>query len=243
MQKSTPKRAFLLCLPSIDKGRHGFDGQKCAHTASSPLTIRQVFSAGLFLSGHWPLPAHRVGRSFPAARRQRNPQGRGRDGPRRADVSLVIEAAARRGTARPRPGSGRQDTHQAPGQPPHHPRDAAATDPPKQNQGGGGPRSAAHRRRKSDVAPARPGPRQPPGRRDGATHAAVGGRSTATEKHTPSTPKHHASEEATKGGSRRIPLCVRPFITGWCGEWSFVLPAKNMHTHQPPEKGIRFNPP
>ena len=28
-------------VPSIDKGRHGFDGQKCAHTASSPLTIRQ----------------------------------------------------------------------------------------------------------------------------------------------------------------------------------------------------------
>ena len=28
-------------LPSIDKGRHGFDGQKCPHTASSPLRIRQ----------------------------------------------------------------------------------------------------------------------------------------------------------------------------------------------------------
>ena len=31
----------LLPIPSVDKGRHGFDGQKYAHTASSPLTIRQ----------------------------------------------------------------------------------------------------------------------------------------------------------------------------------------------------------
>lgn len=106
----------------------------------------------------------------------------------------------------PAPKTEARHPHQAPGQPPHHPRDAAATDPPKQNQGGGGPRSAAHRRRKSDVAPARQGHRQPPGRRDGATHAAAGGRSTATEKHTPGTPKHHANEEATKGGSRRIHL-------------------------------------
>ena len=28
-------------VPSLDKGRHGFDGQKWAHTSSSPLTIRQ----------------------------------------------------------------------------------------------------------------------------------------------------------------------------------------------------------
>jgi hypothetical protein len=39
-------------VPSIDKGRHGFDGQKCAHTASSTLEIQQVFPAGLSLSGH-----------------------------------------------------------------------------------------------------------------------------------------------------------------------------------------------
>ena len=37
-------------IPSVDKDRHGFDGQKYAHTASSPLTIRQVFSSGLSLS-------------------------------------------------------------------------------------------------------------------------------------------------------------------------------------------------
>ena len=37
-------------LPSINKGRHGFDGQKCPHTASSPLRIRH-FPAGLSLSG------------------------------------------------------------------------------------------------------------------------------------------------------------------------------------------------
>ena len=47
----------LVRLPSVDKGRHGFDGQKCAHTASSPLAIRQVFPAGLFLSGHISAPA------------------------------------------------------------------------------------------------------------------------------------------------------------------------------------------
>ena len=47
---------LLIFLPSLDKGRHGFGGQKCAHTASSPLTIRQVFSAGLFSSGHISAP-------------------------------------------------------------------------------------------------------------------------------------------------------------------------------------------
>ena len=49
-------RGFCKTIPSINKGRHGFDGQKCAHTASSPLKIRQVFSAGLFLSGHISAP-------------------------------------------------------------------------------------------------------------------------------------------------------------------------------------------
>ena len=39
-------------IPSVNKGKLGFDGQKCAHTASSPLEIRQVFPAGLSLSGH-----------------------------------------------------------------------------------------------------------------------------------------------------------------------------------------------
>ncbi|WP_337593958.1 hypothetical protein [Vescimonas sp.] len=45
---------FSVCttIPSIDKGRHGFDGQKCAHTASRPLEIRQVFPAGLSLPEH-----------------------------------------------------------------------------------------------------------------------------------------------------------------------------------------------
>ena len=43
---------YCRILPSVDKGRHGFDGQKYAHTASSPLEIRQVFPAGLSLSGH-----------------------------------------------------------------------------------------------------------------------------------------------------------------------------------------------
>ena len=36
--------SFLrLLLPSINKSSHGFDGQKCAHTASSPLAIRQYY--------------------------------------------------------------------------------------------------------------------------------------------------------------------------------------------------------
>ena len=35
---------ITIVVPSLDKGRHGFDGQKCAHTASSPLTIRQVWT-------------------------------------------------------------------------------------------------------------------------------------------------------------------------------------------------------
>ena len=49
--------SFLrLLLPSINKSSHGFDGQKCAHTASSPLAIRQVFPAGLFLSGRISAP-------------------------------------------------------------------------------------------------------------------------------------------------------------------------------------------
>ena len=43
---------FASFIPSVDKGSHGFDGQKYAHTASSPLEIRQVFPAGLSLSGH-----------------------------------------------------------------------------------------------------------------------------------------------------------------------------------------------
>ena len=44
-------------LPSVDKDRHGFDGQKYAHTTSSPLTIRQVFSSGLSLSVRISAPA------------------------------------------------------------------------------------------------------------------------------------------------------------------------------------------
>lgn len=37
-------------LPSMNEGKHGFDGQKFAHTASSPLAIRRVCPAGLSLS-------------------------------------------------------------------------------------------------------------------------------------------------------------------------------------------------
>ncbi len=53
---------YCRIIPSVNKGRHGFDGQKCAHTASSPLEIRQVFPAGLSLSGHISAPQRRAGR-------------------------------------------------------------------------------------------------------------------------------------------------------------------------------------
>ena len=32
---------YAILVPSLGKGKHGFDGRKCAHTSSSPLTIRQ----------------------------------------------------------------------------------------------------------------------------------------------------------------------------------------------------------
>ena len=42
---------IMVYLPSMNKGKHGFAGQKSAHTASILLTIRKVCSAGLSLSG------------------------------------------------------------------------------------------------------------------------------------------------------------------------------------------------
>ncbi len=46
-----------ICIPSVDKGKHGFGGQKCAHTSSKSLTIRQVFSAAFSSSGHISAPS------------------------------------------------------------------------------------------------------------------------------------------------------------------------------------------
>lgn len=48
---------IMVYLPSMNKGKHGFAGQKSAHTASIPLTIRKVCSAGLSLSGCISAPA------------------------------------------------------------------------------------------------------------------------------------------------------------------------------------------
>ena len=46
-----PGSGWPTCfLPPMDEGKRGFDGQKFAHTASSPLTIWQVCPAGLSLS-------------------------------------------------------------------------------------------------------------------------------------------------------------------------------------------------
>ena len=46
-----------ICIPSVDKGKHGFGGQKCAHTSSKSLTIQQVFSAAFSSSGHISAPS------------------------------------------------------------------------------------------------------------------------------------------------------------------------------------------
>jgi len=48
---------IMVYLPSMNKGKHGFAGQKSAHTASILLTIRKVCSAGLSLSGRISAPA------------------------------------------------------------------------------------------------------------------------------------------------------------------------------------------
>ena len=47
----------LASLVSVDKGKHGFGGQKCAHTSSKSLTIQQVFSAAFSSSGHISAPS------------------------------------------------------------------------------------------------------------------------------------------------------------------------------------------
>ena len=35
------RKYYVEGLVSVDKGKHGFDGQKCAHTSSKSLTIQQ----------------------------------------------------------------------------------------------------------------------------------------------------------------------------------------------------------
>lgn len=119
------------------------------------------------------LPAHRVGRSFPARRSGRNTQGRGRDGPRRADVSPGIEAAARRGTARPRPKGGSQA-------PP--PGTRPTTAPPQGRRRHRPPETKPGRRRPTQRRPPAaqircgPGPPRPPTttRQAGRGHACGG---------------------------------------------------------------------
>ena len=57
-----------ICIPSVDKGKHGFGGQKCAHTSSKSLTIRGSILGGLFIV--WPhfcsvkTAAHLTGMDF-----------------------------------------------------------------------------------------------------------------------------------------------------------------------------------
>ena len=40
-----------MCIPSIDKDTHGFDGQKNVHTSSKTLKIHKVFPAAFSSSG------------------------------------------------------------------------------------------------------------------------------------------------------------------------------------------------
>ena len=51
------RKYYVEGLVSVDKGKHGFDGQKCAHTSSKSLTIQQVFSAAFSSSGHISAPS------------------------------------------------------------------------------------------------------------------------------------------------------------------------------------------
>ena len=51
------KEKAIRKLPSINKGRHGFDGQKCPPYCVKPLENTAVFPAGLSLSGHISAPA------------------------------------------------------------------------------------------------------------------------------------------------------------------------------------------
>ncbi|MDY6096376.1 MAG: hypothetical protein SPI26_09140, partial [Oscillospiraceae bacterium] len=48
---------YNITLASLEKGIYGFDGQKNAHSASKPLTIQQVFSAGFSLPERFSAPA------------------------------------------------------------------------------------------------------------------------------------------------------------------------------------------
>ena len=41
----------------MDKGKHGFDGQKCAHASSKPLAIQAVCPAGFSSPGPISAPA------------------------------------------------------------------------------------------------------------------------------------------------------------------------------------------
>ena len=51
------KEKAIRKLPSINKGRHGFDGQKYPPYCVKPLENTAVFPAGLSLSGHISAPA------------------------------------------------------------------------------------------------------------------------------------------------------------------------------------------
>ena len=51
------RNLHFVTLVSVNKGRHGFGGQKCAHTSSKSLTIQQVFSVAFSSSGHISAPS------------------------------------------------------------------------------------------------------------------------------------------------------------------------------------------
>ena len=51
------RKYYVEGLVSVDKGKHGFDGQKCAHTSSKPLPIHKVLPAAFSLSEHISAPS------------------------------------------------------------------------------------------------------------------------------------------------------------------------------------------
>ena len=184
-----------------------------------PLPSGEVAERSEDGEGRHVLPARRAGRSSPAARRQRNPRGAGTGRPPAGRPSV-----GHRGL----PGGGH------PGHAPKtagHPtpqQAATTTAPPQgtpppptpQNQTGAAAARAAPPTGGAIqiVAPAAQSHPQLRGKAAGDTGGGVGGKHHATEKHTPGTPKHHASEDATKGGTPPPPIvCEAPYSRGGAG--------------------------
>ena len=184
-----------------------------------PLPLGEVAERSEDGEGRHVLPARRAGRSSPAARRQRNPRGAGTGRPPAGRPSVGHRGLpggghpghAPKTAGRPTPQQAATTTAPPQGTPPP---------PTPQNQTGAAAARAAPPTGGAIqiVAPATQSYPRLRGRVAGDTGGGVGGKHHATEKHTPGTPKHHASEDATKGGDAAATYCVRgPLFKGWCG--------------------------